>query len=145
MSEDSKPASGAERDELDFECTVADAPEKVWRALTTPELLAAWLLPNDLVAERGSRFTFDDGPGAGGGIDCEVLDVEPHRSIRYSWRDREARQNGLDSIVGFKLTRTADGGTHLRISHEARVLVSARPKTVAAANSNRPASLMLAA
>jgi uncharacterized protein YndB with AHSA1/START domain len=29
-------------------CELPDAPEKVWRALTVPELLAASLMPNDI-------------------------------------------------------------------------------------------------
>ena len=128
------------------ECTLPDAPEKVWRALTTPELLGAWLLPTDLHPEEGCRFSFDDAPGERGGVECEVLDVEPERLIRYSWRDGAARRNGLDSTVSFELTRTADGGTYLRVAHEARVAVPVgRPKAVAAANSNRPVSLLLAA
>ncbi|RUW11496.1 SRPBCC domain-containing protein, partial [Mesorhizobium sp. M1A.F.Ca.IN.022.05.2.1] len=33
---------------LSFECELPDPPEKVWRALTEPELLAAWLMPTDI-------------------------------------------------------------------------------------------------
>jgi len=36
---------------------------KVWRALTEPELLAAWLMANDMRALVGHRFTFKQQPG----------------------------------------------------------------------------------
>ncbi|RWM10881.1 MAG: SRPBCC domain-containing protein [Mesorhizobium sp.] len=111
---------------LSFECDLPDPPEKVWRALTEPELLAAWMMPNDMKAEAGSCFTFA-GPDAP--IECEVLEVEPGRLLRYSWRegpaDKEADQlPAFDSIVTFTLARTASGGTHLRIVHDGFVPVA---------------------
>jgi uncharacterized protein YndB with AHSA1/START domain len=81
------------------ECELPDAPEKVWRALTVPELLAAWL------------------PDA---VDCEILASEPDRLLRYRWRGSE-----FDSVVTFELTGTATGGTHLRVDH--RVLADVLP------------------
>jgi uncharacterized protein YndB with AHSA1/START domain len=113
---DEKQAQTA-KDTLAFECDLPDAPEKVWRALTVPELLAAWMMPNDIKPETGSRFAFA-GPEAP--IECEVLDAEPGRLLRYSWRERSdtGDANGLDSIVTFTLARTVSGGTHLRIVHD---------------------------
>ncbi|CDX14610.1 Activator of Hsp90 ATPase 1 family protein [Mesorhizobium plurifarium] len=105
---------------LSFECDLPDSPEKVWRALTEPELLAAWLMPNDIKAEAGSRFAFA-GPDAP--IECEVLEAEPGRLLRYFWRERPGAKDAdqlpaFDSIVTFTLARTASGGTHLRIVHD---------------------------
>lgn len=105
---------------LSFECDLPDPPEKVWRALTEPELLAAWLMPNDIKAEAGSRFAFA-GPDAP--IECEVLEAEPGRLLRYSWRERPGAKDAdqfpaFDSIVTFTLAGTASGGTHLRIVHD---------------------------
>ena len=40
-------------------------PDKVWRALTDPELLGAWLMPNDFQARVGHRFTFRTDPVQG--------------------------------------------------------------------------------
>jgi uncharacterized protein YndB with AHSA1/START domain len=107
----------SEADALEFECDLPDPPEKVWRALTVPELLAAWMMPNDIKPETGSRFAFD---GAEVPIDCEVLDAEPGRLLRYSWRERSQTGDAdrLDSIVTFTLDRTISGGTHLRIVHD---------------------------
>jgi len=107
----------SEAEPLEFECDLPDAPEKVWRALTVPELLAAWMMPNDIKPETGNRFAFA-GPEAP--IECEVLDAEPGRMLRYSWRERsgDADRQELDSIVTFTLARTVSGGTHLRIVHD---------------------------
>lgn len=98
------------------EADLEAAPEKVWRALSEPDLLGAWLLPNDIHPQPGERFAFDD---EGGRIDCEVLEAEPGRSLRYSWREADA---GVGSEVSFVLTPTPTGGTHLRVVHGPVVL-----------------------
>ena len=107
----------SEAETLEFECELPEPPEKVWRALTVPELLAAWMMPNNITPETGSRFAF---AGSQAPIECEVLDAEPGRLLRYSWRERSETDaaNGLDSIVTFTLARTVSGGTHLRIVHD---------------------------
>ncbi|MFD2056040.1 SRPBCC domain-containing protein [Mesorhizobium calcicola] len=124
MTDQGHAGSETAPDVIEFECDLPEPPEKVWRALTVPELLAAWMMPNDIRPERGSRFAFA-GPDAA--IECEILDAEPERLLRYSWRERPqpgdaARQHPLDSpldsIVTFTLARTVSGGTHLRIVHD---------------------------
>lgn len=105
-------------DALEFEYDLAEPPEKVWRALTVPELLAAWMMPNDMRPEIGNRFAF---AGPDTPIECEILDAEPEKLLRYSWREQPgdaARQDPLDSTVTFTLARTVSGGTHLRIVHD---------------------------
>lgn len=105
-------------DAIEFEYDLAEPPEKVWRALTVPELLAAWMMPNDISPRTGSHFAFA-GPDAA--IECEILDAEPERLLRYSWREQPgdaARREPLDSTVTFTLARTVSGGTHLRIVHD---------------------------
>ena len=119
MTDQSHADSEVAPDAIEFECDLPEPPEKVWRALTVPELLAAWMMPNDIEPETGSRFAFA-GPEAA--IECEILDAEPERLLRYSWRERpqpgdSARQDPLDSTVTFTLARTLSGGTHLRIVH----------------------------
>lgn len=101
------------------DCDLDHPPEKVWRALTEPELLAAWLLPNDIQAEEGRRFTLRGAPGSDKPVDCEVLAAEPPRLLRYRWRGRDGNDGGrpLDTVVTFTLDGTAAGGTRLRIVH----------------------------
>jgi len=93
------------------ECDLPEPPEKVWRALTEPELVAEWLTSNDDDADECAP------------IECEVIEARPNRLVRYSWRDASEpggdADSGFDSIVTFELARTAAGGTHLRIIHTA--------------------------
>jgi uncharacterized protein YndB with AHSA1/START domain len=50
-----------------------------------------------------------------GVIDCEVLTVEPHKRLAYSWNSsREEAADGLNTVVTWTLT-PANGGTHLRM------------------------------
>ena len=51
MMSDPKPDPA---DAVVIDCDLAHPPERVWRALTEPKLLGAWLLPNDIKAEEGA-------------------------------------------------------------------------------------------
>ena len=95
---------------LDFD--LHHAPEKVWRALTDPALLAEWLLPViDLELEPGKAFTFKTQayPGWDGTVQCRFLEIEPHRKLSYTWS-----VPFLETVVTFTLTPTASG-THLTL------------------------------
>ena len=81
-------------------------PEKIWRALTQPHLLQEWLMKNDFAPVVGHRFDFRADWGS---VDCRVLEVEPNRTLAYTW---EAM--GLQSVVTWTLTRSGTG-THLRV------------------------------
>ena len=88
-------------------------PEKIWRALTQPHLIEEWLMKNDFSPEVGHRFNLR---GEWGGVlDCEVLAVEPNRTLSYTWNfvHEDAAYN-LRSVVTFTLTPTR-AGTHLRM------------------------------
>jgi len=81
-------------------------PEKIWRALTQPHLIEEWLMKADFKPVVGHRFDFRANWGA---VDCEVLTVEPNRTLTYTW---EAL--GLESVVTWTLT-PAGTGTLLRM------------------------------
>lgn len=78
-----------ERASIEVDEFLPHPPEKVWRALSEPGLLARWLMPNDFEPVVGHRFTFAAKPipsvGFDGRIACEVLAVEEHRLLRISW------------------------------------------------------------
>jgi uncharacterized protein YndB with AHSA1/START domain len=107
--------------ETDIDAT----PEKVWRAISEPDLAAAWLAPGEMSAEPGDRFTLDD---EGRRIDCEVLEAEPPLRLRLGWRDSDG---GAASEVTFTITPTPAGGAHLRVVHGPVVvsLAGARTRT----------------
>jgi uncharacterized protein YndB with AHSA1/START domain len=88
-------------------------PEKLWRALTQPQLIAEWLMKNDFKPAVGHRFNLRG--DWGGVLDCEVLAVEPNRKLSYTWdfAHEDAAYN-LKSVVTFTLTPTPTG-THLRM------------------------------
>lgn len=92
---------------------IAHPPERLWRALTQPHLIAEWLMNNDFQPAVGHRFTLR---GEWGGVlDCEVLALEPPHTLSYSWNhSHEDPAFDLRSVVTFTLTPT-DGGTHLRM------------------------------
>jgi|EndMetStandDraft_6_1072998.scaffolds.fasta_scaffold160835_1 uncharacterized protein YndB with AHSA1/START domain len=126
-------------DDLVFECELEAPPQKVWRALTVPAYVAAWLSPGKIEPQPDNGIGFDGKAfGLAGHVDCEVLTSEPPHRLRYAWREHDGGQT-LDSIVTFELDAISDGGTHLRIVHGDFVV---RP---AAANSNEPTMLLCAA
>jgi uncharacterized protein YndB with AHSA1/START domain len=84
----------------------APPPEKLRRALTQPHLIEAWLMKNDFVPALHHRFKLSADWGA---VDCEVLELEPNRSLSYTWAAM-----GLDSVVTWTLT-PAGAGTHLKM------------------------------
>lgn len=88
-------------------------PEKIWRALTQPHLIEEWLMKNDFAPVVGHRFNLR---GEWGGVlDCEVLEIEPHKRLSYTWNlAHEDEAFNLRSVVTFTLTPTRTG-THLRV------------------------------
>jgi uncharacterized protein YndB with AHSA1/START domain len=81
-------------------------PERIWRALTQPHLLEAWLMKNDFRPVPDHRFTLSADWGS---VDCRVLAVEPNRMLSYSWAAYD-----VATIVTWTLTPTG-AGTRLRM------------------------------
>ena len=81
-------------------------PEKLWRALTQPHLIEEWLMKNDFKPVVDHRFNLRADWGA---VSCQVLEVEPHKTLSYTWGD-----HSLKSVVTWTLTPTS-AGTHLRM------------------------------
>ena len=100
---------------LVIERVFAHPPEKIWRALTESTLLAQWMMNNDFRPVAGHNFQFraDPMPNWNGIVDCEVLTVEPMRTLVYNWGVGGADSN-LHWVVTWTLTPTAEG-THLRM------------------------------
>ncbi|HEV8122936.1 MAG TPA: SRPBCC domain-containing protein [Gemmatimonadales bacterium] len=93
---------------ITFEFDLQHGPEKVWRALTDPDLLAEWLLPTfELKLEPGAAFTFKTQPYPGwdGTVNCRMLEIEAQRKLSYTWVVGDM----LDTVVTFTLVPTASG------------------------------------
>lgn len=137
MSDEAEPGRS-----VTIDCDLAEPPATVWRALTVPDLLAAWLGGEGIRAEAGSRFTAaEDALPSIGAVDGEVLAVEEERLLRLRWRHSAdpSRANGptLESIVTFVLCPNADGGTRLRLVHDGFRL---EPQRNVVALARRPAA-----
>lgn len=102
----------AQTGSLSLEFDLPHSPEKVWRALTDPTLLAEWLLPVvDLKLEPGAAFSFKTQPYPDwdGVVQCRLVEIEVHHKLSYTWS-----VPFLDTVVTFTLTPTASG-THLSL------------------------------
>lgn len=90
---------------------IAFPPEKIWRALTQPHLIEEWLMKTDFRPVAGHRFKLrnDPKPDVSVVVDCEVLEIEPNKTLCYTWV-----AYGLESVVTWTLTPTSTG-THLRM------------------------------
>ncbi len=87
-------------------------PEKVWRTLTDPELLAKWLLPvTGFNLEAGSEFAFSAPPQPDwdGSVNCRMLEVEEFKRLSWAWVAAD-----IDTVLTFVLDRT-ETGTRLTI------------------------------
>ena len=78
-------------------------PEKIWRALTQPRLIEEWLMKNDFELVADHKFNLR---GDWGSVDCQVLKIQPMRTLSYSWE-----AHGLESVVTWTLTPTGTGTT----------------------------------
>ncbi|HEX3778358.1 MAG TPA: SRPBCC domain-containing protein [Pseudonocardiaceae bacterium] len=94
-------------------------PELVWRVLTTSELMARWLMPNDFRPEVGHTFHFHAKPipaaNFSGTGRSTVLAVEPLKLLRISWGDADPA-NTSETVVTWRLE--AEGrGTRMFLEH----------------------------
>jgi len=99
------------------------APEVIWKALTSGELIGRWLMAaKGFEPVVGSRFTFQANPAGAwdGTIHCEVLAVVPNEKLSYAWRGGHEGNEGygskLETVVTFTLSK-AEAGTQLRLVH----------------------------
>lgn len=114
-----------ERDEDDIvvECDLEATPEKVWRALTTPELISTWL---DIPAADDTRRDLAS-PA------YRLIEALPFSRVRYAWSDPAASEP--ETFVTFDLVAQPNGGTWFRLTHSAETAASGR---TVHANSNIP-------
>ena len=106
MDRDGQLAHIGGRLQLQFTRQLHHPPEKVWRALTEPEHLAAWF-PTQIYGQRAAgaalRFVFPNGEAPT--LDGEMLSYEPPTVLEFRW--------GNDETLRFELQADAGGGTRL--------------------------------
>jgi uncharacterized protein YndB with AHSA1/START domain len=104
------------------------APETIWKTLTTGELIGRWLMaPTGFEPVKGKSFTFQTRPGGAwdGVIHCQVLDVLPNERLVYAWKGGHEENIGygapLETVVTWSLSK-AGTGTRLRLVHSGFVM-----------------------
>ena len=96
-------------DAISFEFDLRHPPEKVWRALTEPELMSQWLLPViGFELAPGKAFTLQTQayPGWDGTVNCRMVEIDPQRKLSYTW---VVGNMAIDTVVTFTLAPTASG------------------------------------
>jgi uncharacterized protein YndB with AHSA1/START domain len=86
---------------------IPQPPQKIWRALTQPHLIEAWLKMKpdfEAAVDRPYKLTADWGT-----VEGKVLESDPYTTLSYTWS-----AFGLDSVVTYTLTPTPRG-TLLRV------------------------------
>jgi len=103
--------------DVNFDKTYPNSIDEVWEALTDREALGEWLMETDFVEEVGHSFRMwcDDGDGGTDTYLCEVLELEKHKRMLWSWLLDEKQDRG-ETYVEFTLI-PVDGGTRLTIRH----------------------------
>jgi uncharacterized protein YndB with AHSA1/START domain len=89
-------------------------PEKVWRALTDPALIPRWTStgaggqPEGFAAAVGTKFRYvaKPKPGWSGIVECEVLEADEPKLLRYSWADPDG---GEVTEVAYRLEPRGNG------------------------------------
>jgi uncharacterized protein YndB with AHSA1/START domain len=90
-------------------------PEVVWRHLEDPELLAGWLMRNNLRTEKGAEFQFQQQPSGNwdGTIHSRLVEFEPPRRMAFTWN---ANSICADTLVTIEL-EAKNGGALVRLMH----------------------------
>jgi uncharacterized protein YndB with AHSA1/START domain len=104
------------------------APEMIWKALTSGELIARWMMaPTGFEPVEGKHFTFQTTPAGAwdGVIHCQVLEAISGQRLVYAWKGGHEGNFGygsrLDTVVTWILSRV-ENGTRLRLVHSGFVL-----------------------
>lgn len=108
-------------DTIRREIVLPHPQEEVWEALTTREILAEWLHPNDFEARVGHRFAFQvpakpEANFPGLTVRSEVLELEPRRKLVLAWN---AEPPVAETRISFLLEPDGPEGnaTRLRFEH----------------------------
>ena len=99
---------------LAFELDLQHPPQKVWRAITDPALLAKWLLPvvaGELGPDAAFVFQTQPYPGWDGSVQCRVLELKANEKLSSAWVVGDME---IDTVVTFTLTPT-ESGTRLSL------------------------------
>ena len=101
--------------ETELSIFIAAPIEKVWAAITQPEVMRSWMEGNpnvEIDLRPGGAYSFSDGETSG-----RFTKIETPHTLEYTWRQREWGKDVLDSTVGWKL-KAVKGGTDVELFHD---------------------------
>lgn len=107
---------------LELERTITAPPDRVWRALATPEGLASWWWRHwdDVVVEAdvrpGGAYRIA-APGAGIVLEGRYLAVDAQHHLAFTWVWTDADGATRDEAVDLALAEAGDGATRLTVRH----------------------------
>ncbi|MGW3094969.1 SRPBCC family protein [Streptomyces sp. NPDC001102] len=89
-------------------------PERVWRAVTDPELIPLWTAtgagarPEGFATTVGTKFKFiaKPKPGWSGVVVCKVLEVREPSLLRFTWQDQGG---GAVTEVAYRIEAHGNG------------------------------------
>jgi uncharacterized protein YndB with AHSA1/START domain len=125
----SDAASKPDTQDIVLDQVLSHAPETIWKALTSNELMGRWIPMESTGFEpiQGKRFTLQTTPAGtwDGIIHCQVLEVIPNERLAYAWKGGNESNLGygsqLDTVVTFTLSKVAEGA-RVRLVHSGFVL-----------------------
>jgi uncharacterized protein YndB with AHSA1/START domain len=93
---------------------IAAPIEKVWAAITQPEVMRAWLEDPSIAIDLrpGGAYTLSGGESTG-----RFTKIEAPQALEYTWRRRDWGASVPDSTVGWRL-KTVRGGTDVDLFHD---------------------------
>jgi uncharacterized protein YndB with AHSA1/START domain len=111
-----RSAAAAAIPAIEREIQFRSAPERLWRAITEPDELAAWFGQRaavDLRPGGAAWFEWDDG----GRFNARVELVEPPRRFSFRWAVEagEDVDAGRSTLVTFEIVPGSNGGSRLRL------------------------------
>jgi uncharacterized protein YndB with AHSA1/START domain len=107
--------------QITHKCFYEQPPQEIWKYLTTSELIAQWLMPNDFVLQPGHEFQFRIRPipemEFDGVVYCKVVDIVPFKKLSYTWKTGPGEGKiTVDSLVVWTLSKKGEG-TELLVEH----------------------------
>lgn len=98
----SRAQNSDEESTIVIDCDFDAPPERVFAAVTEPDLVAEWLSA--------------EVPGVGE-VTYTLLEASPCALVRYHVQSEEG-EHAVDSCVTIQLTPTREGGTRMKLVHD---------------------------
>src|SRR5262249_13859124 len=125
----SDAASKPDTQDIVLDQVLSHAPETIWKALTSNELMGRWIQMESTGFQpvQGKRFTIHTTPAGAWDciIHCQMLEVIPNERLGYAWKGGHESNVGygsrLDTVVTFNLSKVEEG-TRVRLVHSGFVL-----------------------